>query len=98
MKLSEYARRAGVRYKTAWRGGQEGQLDAYQAPSGTRTVRGPMSTYCTAQGSTPGTPGTTPTLARLLQSRVRASRSSMEFAVIAIVPAVVGWVHRAQRS
>lgn len=39
MKLSEYARRAGVSYKTAWRWWQAGQLDAYQAASGTIIVR-----------------------------------------------------------
>jgi putative resolvase len=39
MKLSEYARRAGVSYKTAWRWWHAGQLDAYQAASGTVIVR-----------------------------------------------------------
>jgi putative resolvase len=39
MKLSEYARRAGVSYKTAWRWWRAGQLDAYQAASGTVIVR-----------------------------------------------------------
>jgi putative resolvase len=39
MKLSEYARRAGVSYKTAWRWWQAGQLDASQAASGTIIVR-----------------------------------------------------------
>src|SRR5262245_33076717 len=39
MKLSEYARRAGVSYKTAWRWWQAGHLDAYQAASGTIMVR-----------------------------------------------------------
>jgi putative resolvase len=39
MKLSEYARRAGVSYKTAWRWWHAGQLDAYQAASGTIIVR-----------------------------------------------------------
>ena len=35
MKLGEYARQAGVSYKTAWRWWHAGQLDAYQAASGT---------------------------------------------------------------
>jgi putative resolvase len=39
MKLSAYARRAGVSYKTAWRWWHAGQLDAYQAASGTIIVR-----------------------------------------------------------
>lgn len=44
MKLSEYARRAGVSYKTAWRWWHAGQLDAYQAASGTIIVRGVANT------------------------------------------------------
>jgi len=39
MKLSEYARQAGVSYKTAWRWWHAGQLDAYQVASGTIIVR-----------------------------------------------------------
>src|SRR5262245_35644227 len=39
MKLSQYAKRAGVTYKTAWRWWKQGQLDAYQTPSGTVIVR-----------------------------------------------------------
>jgi predicted site-specific integrase-resolvase len=35
MKRSEYARQAGVSYKTAWRWWHAGQLAAYQAASGT---------------------------------------------------------------
>jgi putative resolvase len=41
MKLSTYAKRAGVTYKTAWRWWKQGQLDAYQAPTGTVIVREP---------------------------------------------------------
>jgi predicted site-specific integrase-resolvase len=41
MKLSEYARRVGVNYKTAWRWWRAGKLDAYQAASGTVIVREP---------------------------------------------------------
>jgi putative resolvase len=41
MKLSRYAQRAGVSYKTAWRWWKQGQLDAYQAPTGTVIVREP---------------------------------------------------------
>ncbi len=39
MKLSQYAKRAGVTYKTAWRWWKSGQLDAYQTPTGTVIVR-----------------------------------------------------------
>ena len=39
MKLSQYAKRAGVTYKTAWRWWKHGQLDAYQTPTGTVIVR-----------------------------------------------------------
>jgi predicted site-specific integrase-resolvase len=39
MKLSPYAHRAGVTYKTAWRWWKQGQLDAYQTPTGTVIVR-----------------------------------------------------------
>ena len=39
MKLSQYAKRAGVSYKTAWRWWKQGQLDAYQTPTGTVIVR-----------------------------------------------------------
>ncbi len=39
MKLSQYAKRAGVTYKTAWRWWKQGHLDAYQTPTGTVIVR-----------------------------------------------------------
>src|SRR5215470_13248002 len=39
MKLSKYAKQAGVSYKTAWRWWKDGQLDAYQTPTGTVIVR-----------------------------------------------------------
>jgi predicted site-specific integrase-resolvase len=41
MKLSAYAQRMGVNYKTAWRWWRAGQLDAYQVASGTIIVREP---------------------------------------------------------
>lgn len=41
MKLSTYAKRAGVTYKTAYRWWKAGQLDAYQMPTGTVVVREP---------------------------------------------------------
>src|SRR5215467_6668942 len=41
MKLSQYAKRAGVTYKTAWRWWKQGQLDAYQTPTGTVIVGEP---------------------------------------------------------
>jgi predicted site-specific integrase-resolvase len=39
MKLSEYAQRMSVSYKTAWRWWRVGQLDASQVASGTIIVR-----------------------------------------------------------
>jgi predicted site-specific integrase-resolvase len=39
MKLSEYARRTGVSYRTAWRWWRAGRLDASQAATGTVIVR-----------------------------------------------------------
>lgn len=35
MKLSEYAKKAGVSYRTAWRWWKQGDLTGYQLPSGT---------------------------------------------------------------
>jgi predicted site-specific integrase-resolvase len=42
MKLSQYAKRAGVTYKTAWRWRNKGLLDASQTPTGTVIVREPV--------------------------------------------------------
>ncbi len=39
MKLSQYARKAGISYKTAWRWYKAGTLDAYQTPTGMVIVR-----------------------------------------------------------
>ena len=39
MKLSTYAKRLGISYKTAWRYFQDGKLDAYQTDTGTIIVR-----------------------------------------------------------
>lgn len=39
MKLSAYAQRIGVSYKTAWRWWRMGKLDAYQVTTGTIIVR-----------------------------------------------------------
>lgn len=39
MKLSHYAKKMGVTYKTAWRWYKAGQLDAYQTPTGMVVVR-----------------------------------------------------------
>jgi len=44
MKLSEYARRVGGNYKTAWRWWRAGNRDACQAASGTVIVREPAET------------------------------------------------------
>ncbi len=38
MKLSDYAKKAGVSYQTAWRWWQKGHLTGYQLPSGTIIV------------------------------------------------------------
>jgi putative resolvase len=42
MKLSQYAKKAGIRYKTAWRWYKAGTLDAYQTPTGMVVVRDPQ--------------------------------------------------------
>jgi putative resolvase len=39
MKLSAYAKKLGISYKTAWRWYTDGKLDAYQTDSGTIVVR-----------------------------------------------------------
>lgn len=39
MKLSAYAKRLGISYKTAWRWYSDGRLDAYQTETGTIIVR-----------------------------------------------------------
>ena len=39
MKLSEYAQRVGVSYKTTWRWWRAGKLDAYQVTTGAIIVR-----------------------------------------------------------
>ena len=44
MKLSDYAQRMGVSYKTAWRWWRAGKLDAYQVTTGTIIVREPKTT------------------------------------------------------
>ena len=44
MKLSDYAQRMGVSYKTAWRWWRAGQLDASQIATGTIIVRDPAPT------------------------------------------------------
>jgi putative resolvase len=38
MKVSEYARKMGVRYETAWRWFRQGDLPRQQLPSGTMVV------------------------------------------------------------
>ena len=43
MKLSQYAKKAGVTYKTAWRWYKAGALDAYQTPTGMVIVRDPVA-------------------------------------------------------
>ena len=35
MKLSDYAKKAGISYRTAWRWWKQGNLTGYQLPSGT---------------------------------------------------------------
>jgi len=42
MKLSQYAKKAGISYKTAWRWYKAGTLDAYQMPTGMVVVRDPQ--------------------------------------------------------
>lgn len=43
MKLSQYAKKVGVTYKTAWRWYKAGNLDAYQTPTGMVIVRDPQT-------------------------------------------------------
>jgi putative resolvase len=42
MKLSQFAKRTGISYKTAWRWYKAGTLDAYQTPTGMVVVRDPQ--------------------------------------------------------
>src|SRR5713101_3983922 len=42
MKLSQYAKKVGITYKTAWRWYKAGTLDAYQTPTGMVVVRDPQ--------------------------------------------------------
>ncbi|MCX6039891.1 MAG: recombinase family protein [Caldilinea sp.] len=42
MKLSAYAEKLGISYKTAWRWWKEGKLDAYQMETGTVIVHEPI--------------------------------------------------------
>jgi putative resolvase len=42
MKLSQYAKKAGISYKTAWRWYKTGTLDTYQTPTGMVLVRDPQ--------------------------------------------------------
>jgi len=42
MKLSQYAKKAGISYKTAWRWYKAGTLDGYQTPTGMVVVRDPQ--------------------------------------------------------
>ena len=50
MKLSDYARKVGVTYKTAYRWFKAGQLDAYQLETGTIIVRDPQDARPTGVG------------------------------------------------
>ncbi len=43
MKLSQYAKKVGITYKTAWRWYKAGTLDAYQTPTGMVVVRDPQA-------------------------------------------------------
>lgn len=43
MKLSQYAKKVGISYKTAWRWYKAGTLDAYQTPTGMVVVRDPIA-------------------------------------------------------
>lgn len=43
MKLSQYAKKVGISYKTAWRWYKAGNLDAYQTATGMVVVRDPQA-------------------------------------------------------
>ncbi len=48
MKLSEYAKKYGMTYRTAFRWWQQGQIKGFQKPSGTQVAR--LEDYCAAKG------------------------------------------------
>jgi putative resolvase len=50
MKLSQYAKKVGISYKTAWRWYKAGTLDAYQTPTGMVVVRDPQVERADALG------------------------------------------------
>lgn len=50
MRLSQYAKKMSVSYKTAFRWWQAGRLDAYQLDTGTIIVRDPKPEQETPQG------------------------------------------------
>src|SRR5947207_15637638 len=86
MKLSPYARRAGVTYKTAWRWYKAGMLDAYQTPTGTIVVREEQNL--------------TPTTGRIaLYARVSSADQKDDVAVITSMAArLYGRWHTKQRT
>src|SRR5260370_35466381 len=43
MKISQYAKKVRITYKTAWRWYKAGTLDAYQTPTGMVVVRDPQA-------------------------------------------------------
>src|SRR5260370_4880404 len=43
MKLSQYGKKVGITYKTAWRWSKAGPLAAYQTPTGMVVVRDPQA-------------------------------------------------------
>lgn len=49
MKLSVYAKKLGICYKTAWNYWKAGKLDAYQLPTGTIIVREDKETWIDAK-------------------------------------------------
>ncbi len=93
MKLSEYARRAGVSYKTAWRWWHAGQLDAYQAASGTIVVREAVE----AAGRLPD-PGRVAVYARVSAAENRPNLESQADRLVAYCAAKGYQIHQAVKE
>ena len=93
MKLSEYARRAGVSYKTAWRWWHAGQLDAYQAASGTIVVREAVE----ATGRPPD-PGRVAVYARVSAAENRPNLESQADRLVAYCAAKGYQIHQAVKE
>lgn len=77
MKLSDYAKRVGVTYKTAWQWWKDERLDAYQLPTGTVIVQepgtGPAGVALSARVASAGQKGAAARTVPLLRALARLS-------------------------